>query len=132
MFDLNSLKPEVGELELLHPSTLIPLVAEDGTPVVIRIVGIDSPQYAEAMDKLTERRRVRTQAGREMTPQEAREEDALTLAACTVGWQGLAFGEAEYTYNAENAKRLYLNPEFNWLKEQVNRFAAARRNFIKA
>jgi hypothetical protein len=58
------------------------------------------------------------------------EAGAQLLATVTIGWKGLKLGGGEYEYSHDNAIKLYT--EYTWIKDQVDRFIADRKNFIKS
>ncbi len=110
-------------LHLKHPFTGEMLEA-DGKPVTIDLLGAES-DAVRAKAKEIEKRRA---AGVEMTDAEA---GAEMLSAITVGWSNIGLGsDDELAFSPENAKRLYLDPDAEWIVEQVRPFSLTRKNFV--
>lgn len=130
------------QIDILHPSTGLPL------GIRFTILGTDSAVYKGAVRRQQERNleMAKKQRRLQLTP-EMQEADALeVLTACTVGWerdvtdeQGVATGaepaievnEGEFLpCTPENVRRIYTDPGFSWLREQVDREIGDRRNFL--
>ncbi|SMP37053.1 hypothetical protein [Shimia sagamensis] len=111
-------------LHLKDPATGEELFDGD-KPVTITVKGADSEAVQEARRDV-ERRRV---SGEEISEAEA---GAEFLAAVTMDWQGIGLGSTKsLKCNKENAKRLFLHPDAEWICGQVGPFSRDRRNFVK-
>lgn len=111
-------------LHLKDPATGEELF-DGGKPVTITVKGADSEAVQEARRDV-ERRRV---SGEEISEAEA---GAEFLAAVTMDWQGIGLGSTKsLKCNKENAKRLFLHPDAEWICGQVGPFSRDRRNFVK-
>lgn len=127
--DLAKLSPrqaaEPGaELHLKDPATGDPLYSGK-TPVTITVRGGDSEVVAEKRKEI-ERRRAK---GEEINEAEA---GAELLAAITIRWKGIGLRSTKaLPCSPENAKKLYLDPDAEWICGQVGPFSRNRRNFVK-
>ncbi len=111
-------------LHLKDPATGEELF-DGGKPVTITVKGADSEAVQEARRDV-ERRRV---SGEEISEAEA---GAEFLAAVTMDWQGIGLGSTKsLKCSKENAKRLFLHPDAEWICGQVGPFSRDRRNFVK-
>lgn len=129
MLDIDSIQ-EVAEAEvqLRHPVTKAPLGA---------FVTLAGPEHPKRRAIAFERQR-RVRAGLQKTgriqlddPEQSAEEDLAFLAACTLGWKGLAHGGAAIPYSETAAADLYSRPELAWLRAQVMEALNERENFIR-
>lgn len=131
-FDLNALstaqKAEEGAiLEVRHPTD------DTKLGIKIRVVGQDSAIYRSFTNKQANALRQKIIPGRGYTPPTVEKDQEQTtdlLVACTLGWEGIVMNGQEYPFNLENARALYANPGFAWLREQVDKFIADRANFL--
>lgn len=139
--DTVSAAAEGATLHLKHPVTGVPLLDEslksdehpDGAPVTITLLGVDSPEY-QALDRRLRNRRL-AETGRrgaqvKLTAEQIDNEAVQMLAALTVGWQNVGFGETKLEFSREAAASLY--KKVPWIREQVDEFVADRGNFLRA
>lgn len=111
-----------------------PLLAANGTPVTIKVLGPDSSKY-RALSRSNIRKRLSKMAENKQTTDadlDENESDALDmLAACTVGWVGVLNTKGEpIECTVENARKLY--EAYPVVREQVDGFIGERANFLKA
>lgn len=110
-----------------------PLIARNGQPVKLRILGPDSDRYREISRRQIQKRLRRYEGGKqqEIDIEEA-ESDALDiLVGCTVGWENFFTPEGNEIQFSESAARI-LYAKYPVLREQVDQFASSRQNFMKA
>lgn len=120
------------EIAILHPKTNLPL------GVFITVLGTDSETYRKISRKNQNRRLESIRRGRPatQTAEESEQEAVNTLAACTIGWRTGDDPRLElepgnmFDCTLENAKKLYADPGFTWLREQVNQEGGDRANFL--
>lgn len=116
---IKDLRPIEYELVIEHPATSEPL---DGT---ITLVGTENPIYVEQARKLFINRGSKSIDDLDI--------DRLTLesntlvASCIVGWDKEFFG---MEYSKEAALKLMQDPEYTWLKGQVETAMNIRANFF--
>ena len=122
------------EIEILHPGTNLPV------GVAITVLGTDSAAFRAITRKQRNRRleSMNRSKGKVTQTDEEQEAEALDiLAACTKSWRTGENNEIEVTpgeflaCTPENAKRLYADVGFSWLREQVDREIGDRTNFLK-
>jgi|694.fasta_scaffold32802_7 hypothetical protein len=110
-----------------------PLMARNGQPVRLRILGPDSDRYREISRRQIQKRLRRYEGGKaqEIDLDEAERDTLDILVACTVGWENVFTPEGnEIPYSEAAARALYTN--YPVLREQVDAFATSRANFMKA
>lgn len=108
-----------------------PLQLQDGTPVVIKLAGIDSNRYRKASRAAQDRRLQSMNNRRLKLTAITLEEEALdTLVACTLGWTGIMLDGQLVECTPENIKKVYLR--YPAIKEQVDTFIGDRSNFLKS
>jgi hypothetical protein len=131
MFDIDSIAPVVGELVLTHPVTGRPLADADGNQPTLLLVGIDSAQHQRA-DREAAALRYKRQADKKSLAAEDLDEEIVTifLVTCTVGWRNLARGGQPLAFSPDEARRLYTDPSFRWLRNAAVKFMSERRNFF--
>lgn len=120
-------------VEILHPTKNIPL----GITFFVR--GTDSSAFREITRKHQNRRMEKAKKKRgqlSMTAEELEAESIDTLVACTAGWKTgdknhIELVDGEYLdCTPENARRLYSDPGFSWLREQIDNEIGDRSNFL--
>ena len=128
--DLSNLKAtqDAQSLELLHPSTGTVLKDDSGKAFTIDLLSSDTNSYKSEFNKLM--KAAREQKG-EQTARDAEEKACDMLAKITVGCYLVMEGKP-LKFSAQAIKDLYFNPEFTWIREQVEAFIRDRANFIKA
>jgi len=122
-----------------HPTTRAPLVAADGTPVVLTLLGSDSEVFTRA-ELESQRATVDslTGGGPAFDPAARYAEATEVMAACTTGWTGVPQGwidgtddESPAPFSKENAAKLYANPGVKWLRIQADKFMGDRSRFLR-
>ncbi len=112
-----------------------PLVARNGQPITVRLLGPDSNKY-RALTRAQVRKRMAAMADGKVTLSEAEFEETERelldiLVACTVGWSNVLDTEgAEIPFAEDNVRKLYSN--YPVVREQVDTFLANRANFLRA
>jgi hypothetical protein len=107
---------DTATLELLDPKEKTPL------GVAFTLAG---PEHAKRRAlTLTYQRMMRKQfsrAGRAQLqdPTEDREQETDLLVTCTLGWTTFDLEGKPYAFSDANARALYENPKFAWLRRQV-------------
>lgn len=117
-------------LQLRHPTTDTPLTNDDGSPMTITMLGVDSPRYKQAVHARGNRRiQAATRTGR-ISTMEAQEADGIdNLVAATIAWD-ITFKGEKPKFDPVAVGELYRTRP--WVKEQVDRFVGDRANFMKA
>lgn len=116
-----------------------PVTGEDfideasGEPITIDLVSIDSDEHQKARHRMANARiRKATTSGRATVKSEEMERDAIELlVACTKGWHHIQDDdESELPFTTDNARKIYGNPGFRWLTDQVSAFINERAAFL--
>lgn len=116
-------------LEVLHPTTGLPLVMDGETPVTITLVGKDSEQFRAAVRERTNKN-LKAMEKASPTAEMVEQANIDLLAACTLGWSGIQVKDQPWPFTPDNARYLYTR--LVWLRDQVDGFIADRANFLKA
>lgn len=121
-------------VEILHPTTNLPL----GITFYVR--GTDSAAFRDITRKQQNRRMEaskKSRTARSLTSEELDAESIEVLVACTAGWEEGGRNEIELSdgefvcCTPDNVRRVYSDPGFSWLREQVDREVGDRSNFLK-
>lgn len=117
-------------LQIKHPATGETL---EGTTIMLR--GSDSPEFQVAAQQIMNKRLAAM--NRKGTVYEVSAEVLLrdgieNLVAVTIGWEAIELDGKTLEFSTANARRLYSDKRFPWLREQVDEFVSDRRNFLKA
>ena len=129
MFNLSEFQDtDSAEITIKHPATGAP------TEATVTIAGPEHPKRkAIVFDKQRKLRRQLTKTGKlEFTdPAEEEIEETDLLAACTLGWSGIAVDGKESAFSREAAAKLYADPALRWFRAQVKAAMDERELFIK-
>lgn len=122
-------------IPIISPATAEPMVDdEDGQPVTITILGIDSAKLRKVAKDNINRRVNSFRKGKdaEFDIDEADAQKFKLYAAATIAWHGIALDSKEpLECNEANAFRFYSDPRFPWLIEQIDKAIADRQRFFK-
>ena len=128
-------------LHLTHPADPSEhLFSEDKKPVGFTMLGMDSDVAVAQSYALTDRILDPKAKNAKVTAAQSDEEAAASLAALVrgEGWnipQGWIDGTDDDTpsqFSTENVVKMFNNKGVKWVREQANRFAGTRANFLKA
>lgn len=133
--DITSLSPSKAAskpafLHLRNPFTneLLYDTNEDGEPDLnkpagIWLLGTDCPKY-KAKAKELQKELLKN------PNKDPAENGAAMIVSLMTGWQHLGFGSSEelFEFNEENATKLVLDPDSEWVVEQIRPFVTNRRN----
>lgn len=129
MFNLSDFQDtETAEVVIKHPATGAP------TEATVTIAGPEHPKRKSIVfDKQRKLRRQLTKTGKlEFTdPAEEEVEETDLLAACTLGWKGIAVNGKEIPFSQAEAAKLYADPALRWFRAQVKAAMDERELFIK-
>ena len=135
---LNALSLEVDKprrMPLIHFETGLPLRDAEGNPAWVDVYSNDS-EIVRRHDREVLRRIFKAQRQRTvtMTPEENEANTVDVLVKLTAGWFLLTpnGGPIDFPFTPENARRLYMAPATNWIRQQVEEFSKERGNFTQA
>lgn len=112
-----------------------PLIARNGKPITIKLLGPDSNKY-RALTRAQVRKRLTQMADGKPTLSDAEfdetERDLLdVLVACTLSWDNVLDTDGKLIAHSDDAAlNLYLN--YPVIREQVDGFLSSRANFLQA
>lgn len=133
MFDISTLALKADyELHLKHPLTDMKLYAdkEEKKPVQILLYGTASKQYRKAVSEM-QTRQLRRNAKKEKPSAEVMNEEAVELlVAVSAGTKNFVFEGAEFSGTAEAFRKLYSDPKFSWIRQQVDEAIGDVGNFL--
>lgn len=125
-------------ISLLNPFTDEPLLLDDGSAVSITVLGADSAKMREYSRQVTDERLAATQAAQSknkkapiVTIGKLEREKFEGLAAVTVSWNVFPLDGEVLACTEANALRLYADPRFPWIAEQLNSAVVDRARFFK-
>lgn len=118
---------------LIDPRNNEPLLDDDEKPYFITILGIDSAKLRGISKISIDRRMNSIRKGNDIDYDSdvVAKEKAALYAAATTGWYLPPLDGAALEYSEKNAKRLYSDPRFPWLLEQLDKAIADRQRFFK-
>lgn len=135
---------DTATLELTNPVNGGPLLFDDPkgekddngkvkqVPITISLLRSDGKEASEHLHQLQNRRLKRLgKKGRFKVTADELEEDALSLIIfCTRGWSGIDVGGKDLACNAGNARSLYSDKRFTWIRSQVDEFIGDEASFL--
>lgn len=123
--DLPAFSSKGADCHLQHPMTGELVYAKDGSPITIRMLGQDSPEFRAAVSSGAERN-AKTRPGNV----DAAEANSIELlAALVVSWKGIDWNEKPLECTPDNV-RMFLK-SFPPIRAQLDAFVANRANFFK-
>lgn len=137
-FDLNALDTKAASeqgivVELEHPFTpTVPFVDDDGKPYFIRILGGDAAKVRAKSRKQLDRYIALIRKNRDPGDAETGEQDNIDrLAAATLEWHLPPLdGEPVPAPSEAIARKLYSDPRFPWIMEQLTKKINDRASFF--
>jgi len=136
-FDLASLDTRTRAqsgvpMQLIHPRDRGPVRTDAGELVTVTLHGRASDIYCNAERAMQERRAERRARGVITTQDEFARDETELLAACTVAWNIPELDGKPFAYSDDNARRLWSDTRFAWLRDQAIGFIQADGNFLPA
>lgn len=129
-FNLNTLAlHDSATYQILHPVTDSPLFADEAElkPVTIELYGTSSKQYRNAIAALSARQLKRK--GKPASFEQMREEGIDLLVACSKQINNLEL-DGKKIDNEDAFRELYANPQYSWLKSQVDAALTDTESFL--
>jgi hypothetical protein len=126
-----STRSEEGvEMEVIHPRTQAPVLNDDGSPVTITLLGRNSEAYLEEERAMRDRRQSRLTRGIKLTQEDLDDDEARLLCAATKAWTFATMGGQDFPCTPQNARRLWSDRRFRWLRERAIQFVLMDGNFL--
>lgn len=127
-FDTATLANNGAPVPLVSPLGDV-IIGTDEKPVTFYIYGQDSKKFRDAINDI--RRRSVGKKAKVKTPDEEDAEAIVRIADLTADWSNnFDLDGQHFGYSRENAIKLYSDPRFQWLYEQINRAVMNRANFL--
>lgn len=131
MFDISTLAlADTFTLHLKHPVTGEKLYADEKQEqaVTITIYGTSSKKYRNAVTAM-QNRQLRRKAKDKASAEDLQEEGIGLMVACSASSENLAIDGEEVKTEAQ-FRKLYSDPRFSWIKDQVDEALADVSNFL--
>ncbi len=133
-FDISALdtlaKSQDGvDMPLIHQGTGKPFLTEDGTPLFIRLRGRTSDEFIAADDSMREQKTALARRGVALTQQDIDNFGTALLVAATAAWNFDKMDGEPFPCTPQNAKRLWSDRRFRWVREQAYGFVVNDGNF---
>ena len=97
--------------------------------VRFKILGKDSDSYRVKQKAIMDRRFKNRKL--KITAEDIEEEGLSLLAACVVEWEGVEKGDTVIPCNYSNVQELLADPNYTFIKDQVDEAVGDRDNFLK-
>lgn len=129
-FDTNA----TAKMEIESYKTGATLRDKEGKAAFIELLNVDS-EAAQKRRKLSRKRlfdQMQKKKKFNYTPEQQDEDDLAYLVGITKGWYLVDVNSGDsldVPFTEDNARVLYSDPRFAWIKEQVQEFVADRANF---
>lgn len=107
------------------------ILETDGKPVTVSLIGRDHPDFQRHMRRKQDK--IMAAATREtLTSEKVQAEYFDNLVALIRGWSGIVLDGKPLAFSPEAARKLVSDERLPWIAEQIDAFASARVNFVKA
>ena len=127
-FDLDLVcEAECATLTVVHP------VSGEATSARITIAGPTHPTRREAVFARLRRARSAFEKNGVFSmpdPLDSEDDNTALIATCTLDWTGLRADGDALTFSAAQAERVYADPRWAWLREQVLKALDTRELFF--
>ena len=139
MFDLNSLDTstkatEGAIMKIANPKNGNLLEDDDGKPYTVTLRGRHSIQALDVERRYNDARSqnaTRLRGMPEITQEDIEEQNVYQLVACTVALYLPRVDGEVLECTPQNARKLWSDPRFRWLREQAFTFMQRDSNFVK-
>ena len=131
--DLKDLTPtsDTVDVNIVHPTTLEPLLNDNSDPMVITMYAPHSKEYKAAIHEQTNKRLKQAQSKKKVDLTAEDIEDAtLDLFAKTTKSWNITYDGEEPNFSVSKAKEIY--SEVFWIKDQIDEAVSNSLNFKKA
>ena len=119
------------EMELLHP------VTKKGLGIYFQLLGADAKELRELEREQFDRQMARARRGKAGDYDDLQEGRMALLLRVTRGWRSndadgsvIVFDGVPILFTPDEARKLYSDVRFTWIKDQVIAFVSNRENFF--
>lgn len=128
-FNLNKLATkDVSTVEILDPTTELPLLDEKGNAVTVDLFGPGSMQYRNAVNALQNRALKRGK--KQMSPELLRSESIELLSSAIAGSSGNIEYNGEIVKTKDQWVELLSDSNLDWLRNQIAEAQGELENFL--
>ena len=131
--DLKDLTPtsDTVDVNIVHPTTLEPLLNDNSDPMVITMYAPHSKEYKAAVHEQTNKRLKQAQSKKkvDLTAEDIEEATLDLFVKTTKSWNITYDGE-EPNFSVSKAKEIY--SEVFWIRDQIDEAVSNSLNFKKA
>ena len=131
--DLKDLTPtsDTVDVNIVHPTTLEPLLNDNSDPMVITMYAPHSKEYKAAVHEQTNKRLKQAQSKKkvDLTAEDIKDATLDLFAKTTKSWNITYDGE-EPNFSVSKAKEIY--SEVFWIRDQIDEAVSNSLNFKKA
>jgi hypothetical protein len=117
-------------MPVVHPGTGHVFYNEDKSPVTITLLGRSSEAFRDVLRQIQVNRADMANRRQTITDDDIYKEDTDTLLACTVNWTIKVLRGEAFPCNPQNARKLWTDMEFRWLRERALQFIIQDANFL--
>lgn len=137
MFDLNTLDTLTASEEgrwfyPAHPRTGAPFTMSNGEKFGFLLYGRASQASRDAMREMNDARAVIEQTGGRVSVSQSEDIVATYMARCTKAWTPIMLDGVEVPYTFENAKKIWADPRFGWMRPLAQAFISDDGGFFPA
>lgn len=142
---ITDLTPKPGKFVVKHPLTDEPVTTDDGAPVEIAVIGIDSPEFFAYQSGLHKRMRdAHIAAGATPTtdidPALMEELMIDSLIVCVLGWDKsvdpffapMDTKSGKGKFSEKLVRKIISDPNQLWFRQQIEAYINSRANFFGA
>jgi hypothetical protein len=140
---ITDLSPRSAQFVVKHPLTDEPAVTDDNKPVVIEVIGVDSPEFFDYQQSLHKKMRdAHVESGKlaatDISPELMEELMVDSLVVCVLGWPEeanpffapLDTKRGKGKFSEKLVRKLISDPRTLWFRQQLELYINSRANFF--
>lgn len=120
------------DVHIYHPGTKEPLYDDKENPMIIRVAGSDSAIFKTALNARIRQAALNKKKKEDVNIEDMERKGAELIAKATLGWQNIQFDGKHLPFSYQAALNLYSDPEWSWIKDQLDAAMADRSELFKA
>lgn len=118
------------DMPIVHPRSGAPILRSDGSPVTIRFLGPASDARKAISKEVTKRRLDMEARGIQYSDDDWTRDSQEILSNVTIGWTIEMFDGQAFPYSPDNARRLWADQRWLWLRQTAMTFINQEANFL--
>ncbi len=140
---ITDLQPIAAQFQVRHPLTGEPATTDEGVPVIVDVVGRDSPEfYQHQKNFFRKMREMHAESGLEATdklPKEVLEEMMVdNIATCVLGWDEsvnpffapVDTAKGKGKYNTKLVRKVLRRKDLQYFRNQLDEYITDRSHFF--